>query len=176
MPAYHLMAEGRMGISVVNIGVGPSNAKTITDHLAVLRPEAWLMIGHCGGLRPSQRIGDYVLAHAYLRDDHVLDDMLPPEIPIPPIAEVQQALARAARDRVGRGSRDTEAPPAHRHDRHHRRPQLGAALLEIGAPLLAVARCRHRHGVSDHRRRRAIASASPTARCSAFRTSRCTAN
>lgn len=96
MPAYHLMAEDRTGITLVNIGVGPSNAKTITDHLAVLRPEAWLMIGHCGGLRPSQRIGDYVLAHAYLRDDHVLDDMLPPEIPVPAIAEVQQALARAA--------------------------------------------------------------------------------
>ena len=96
MPAWHLIAPGGAGITLVNIGVGPSNAKTITDHLAVLRPDAWLMIGHCGGLRPSQRIGDYVLAHAYLRDDHVLDDMLPPEIPIPPIAEVQQALARAA--------------------------------------------------------------------------------
>ncbi|MCP6456861.1 AMP nucleosidase, partial [Klebsiella pneumoniae] len=70
--------------------------KTICDHLAVMRPEAWLMIGHCGGLRPSQRIGDYVLAHAYLRDDHVLDDVLPPEIPVPAIAEVQQALARAS--------------------------------------------------------------------------------
>ena len=96
MPAYHLMAPGGSGITLVNIGVGPSNAKTITDHLAVLRPEAWLMIGHCGGLRPSQRIGDYVLAHAYLRDDHIMDDVLPPEIPIPAIAEVQQALARAA--------------------------------------------------------------------------------
>lgn len=96
MPAWHLMAEDGSGLTLVNIGVGPSNAKTITDHLAVLRPEAWLMIGHCGGLRPSQRIGDYVLAHAYLRDDHVLDDVLPPEIPIPAIAEVQQALARAA--------------------------------------------------------------------------------
>lgn len=96
MPAYHLMADDRTGITLVNIGVGPSNAKTITDHLAVLRPDAWLMIGHCGGLRPSQRIGDYVLAHAYLRDDHVLDDVLPPEIPVPAIAEVQQALARAA--------------------------------------------------------------------------------
>ncbi|MEH3102004.1 AMP nucleosidase [Sphingomonas adhaesiva] len=96
MPAYHLMAEDGTGITLVNIGVGPSNAKTICDHLAVMRPEAWLMIGHCGGLRPSQRIGDYVLAHAYLRDDHVLDDMLPPEIPVPAIAEVQQALARAA--------------------------------------------------------------------------------
>ena len=96
MPAYHLIAPGGEGITLVNIGVGPSNAKTITDHLAVLRPHAWLMIGHCGGLRPSQMIGDYALAHAYLRDDHVLDDILPPEIPIPPIAEVQQALQEAA--------------------------------------------------------------------------------
>lgn len=101
MPAYHLMAEDRMGITLVNIGVGPSNAKTITDHLAVLRPEAWLMIGHCGGLRPSQKIGDFVLAHAYVRDDHVLDDVLPPEIPLPAIAEVQQALAGAAEEVSG---------------------------------------------------------------------------
>ena len=96
MPAYHLMAPGNTGITLVNIGVGPSNAKTICDHLAVLRPQAWLMIGHCGGLRGSQTIGDYVLGHAYLRDDHVLDDVLPPEIPIPPLAEVQVALNRAA--------------------------------------------------------------------------------
>jgi len=96
MPAYHLKREDKSGITLVNIGVGPSNAKTICDHLAVLRPHSWLMIGHCGGLRSSQRIGDFVLAHAYLRDDHVLDGVLPPEIPIPPIAEVQQALAGAA--------------------------------------------------------------------------------
>ena len=96
MPAYHLMGEGGTGITLVNIGVGPSNAKTICDHIAVLRPHVWLMIGHCGGLRPSQTIGDYVLAHAYLRDDHLLDDVLPPEVPLPAIAEVQQALYDAA--------------------------------------------------------------------------------
>jgi AMP nucleosidase len=96
MPAYHLMADNGSGITLVNIGVGPSNAKTICDHIAVLRPEVWLMIGHCGGLRPSQTIGDYVLAHAYLRDDHLLDDVLPPEIPVPAIAEVQRALFEAA--------------------------------------------------------------------------------
>ncbi len=106
MPAYHLTAPGFAGVTLVNIGVGPSNAKTITDHLAVTRPHAWLMIGHCGGLRPTQTIGDYVLAHAYLRDDHVLDDILPPEIPIPPIAEVQQAMQRAAEITTGE-DRDT---------------------------------------------------------------------
>src|SRR5213076_2556268 len=101
MPAYHLMAEGRTGITLVNIGVGPSNAKTVCDHLAVMRPQAWRMVGHCGGLRGSQTIGDYVLAHAYLRDEHVLDDVLPPEIPIPPIAEVQVAFQAAAESVTG---------------------------------------------------------------------------
>ena len=101
MPAYHLIAADGHGITLVNIGVGPSNAKTICDHLAVLRPHTWLMIGHCGGLRSTQKIGDFVLAHAYLRDDHVLDPVLPPEVPIPPIAEVQQAMALAAEEVSG---------------------------------------------------------------------------
>ena len=95
MPAYHLVAPNGQGITLVNIGVGPSNAKNITDHLAVLRPECWLMVGHCGGLRHSQRLGDYVIAHAYLRYDHVLDRELPVEIPVPPIAEIQVALQQA---------------------------------------------------------------------------------
>jgi AMP nucleosidase len=95
MPAYHLTRPGGIGITMVNIGVGPSNAKTITDHLAVLRPQCWLMLGHCAGLRRSQLLGDYVLAHGYVRADHVLDHDLPTWIPVPPIAEVQQALQEA---------------------------------------------------------------------------------
>ncbi|MBS0847056.1 AMP nucleosidase [Citrobacter sp. JGM124] len=101
MPAWHLIDKQGTGITLINIGVGPSNAKTICDHLAVLRPNAWLMIGHCGGLRESQQIGDYVLAHAYLRDDHVLDAVLPPDIPIPSIAEVQRALYDATKQVSG---------------------------------------------------------------------------
>jgi AMP nucleosidase len=95
MPAYHLTRPDRTGITMVNIGVGPSNAKTITDHLAVLRPHCWLMLGHCAGLRRSQRLGDYVLAHGYAREDHVLDADLPLFVTIPPIAEVQVALQGA---------------------------------------------------------------------------------
>lgn len=96
MPAYHLVRADGQGVTLVNIGVGPSNAKTITDHLAVLRPHCWLMVGHCGGLRQSQTIGDYVLAHAYLRQDGILDRLVPPEIPIPALAEIQIALQEAA--------------------------------------------------------------------------------
>jgi AMP nucleosidase len=96
MPAYHLTAPDGEGVTLVNIGVGPSNAKTVTDHLAVLRPNCWLMVGHCGGLRQTQQIGDYVLAHAYLRQDHILDALVPPDIPIPALAEIQVALQEAA--------------------------------------------------------------------------------
>ncbi|MFN3525739.1 MAG: AMP nucleosidase [Paracoccus sp. (in: a-proteobacteria)] len=95
MPAYHLKRANGQGITLVNIGVGPSNAKTATDHIAVLRPHAWLMVGHCAGLRNSQSLGDFVLAHAYLREDHVLDDDLPVWVPIPALAEVQVALQEA---------------------------------------------------------------------------------
>lgn len=98
MPTYHLKRANGGGITLVNIGVGPSNAKTATDHIAVLRPHAWLMVGHCAGLRNSQRLGDFVLAHAYLREDHVLDADLPVWVPIPALAEIQIALETAVAD------------------------------------------------------------------------------
>jgi AMP nucleosidase len=98
MPSYHLTRDDGAGITLVNIGVGPSNAKTATDHIAVLRPHAWLMVGHCAGLRNTQSLGDYVLAHAYLREDRVLDDDLPVWVPIPALAEVQIALEEAVED------------------------------------------------------------------------------
>ena len=98
MPAYHLTRADRSGITMVNIGVGPANAKTITDHIAVLRPHAWIMLGHCAGLRNTQQLGDYVLAHGYVREDHVLDEELPLWVPIPALAEIQVALEAAVSD------------------------------------------------------------------------------
>ncbi|MDZ4094984.1 MAG: AMP nucleosidase, partial [Paracoccaceae bacterium] len=98
MPTYHLKRADGQGVTLVNIGVGPSNAKTATDHIAVLRPHAWLMVGHCAGLRNSQSLGDFVLAHAYLREDHVLDADLPIWVPIPALAEIQIALEDAVEE------------------------------------------------------------------------------
>jgi AMP nucleosidase len=53
------------------------------------------MLGHCAGLRNTQALGDYVLAHGYVREEHVLDEDLPLWVPIPPLAEVQVALESA---------------------------------------------------------------------------------
>jgi AMP nucleosidase len=106
MPAWHHMLPDRAGLSIVNIGVGPSNAKTITDHLAVLRPDLVLMIGHCAGLRNHQEIGDLVLATAYMRDDRVLDDVLPLSVPVVSnytlnTLMLEEIAARGLRSRLG---------------------------------------------------------------------------
>jgi AMP nucleosidase len=106
MPAWHHQLPDRSGITMINIGVGPSNAKTITDHLAVLRPDLVLMIGHCAGLRNHQEIGDLVLASAYMRDDRVLDDVLPLSVPIVSNYTLNRLLldevtARGLRSRMG---------------------------------------------------------------------------
>lgn len=84
MPAYHHKLENNSGITLINIGVGPSNAKTITDHVGILRSDAMIMVGHCGGLRNHQSIGDFVLANGYMRADRVLDDLFPIGIPVSP--------------------------------------------------------------------------------------------
>ena len=101
MPAFHLIEPGYRGITMINIGTGPSNARTITDHVAVLRPHAWLMLGHCAGLSNSQKLGDYILAHGYMREDHALDNELPPWVPIPALAEMQVALELAVGEVTG---------------------------------------------------------------------------
>lgn len=100
-PRYDLITEKGDGITMINIGVGPSNAKTITDCLAVLRPEVWVMIGHCAGLDGRMRIGDLILGNAYQRKDYILDDRIPADIPIPAVPEVQRALERAVADVYG---------------------------------------------------------------------------
>jgi AMP nucleosidase len=101
MPAFHLVRPDSSGITLINIGTGPSNARNITDHVAVLRPHAWLMLGHCAGLRNTQRLGDYVLAHGYVREDHVLDEEVPLWVPVPALAEVQVALEHAVSEVTG---------------------------------------------------------------------------
>jgi AMP nucleosidase len=95
MPAWHQRTPGQDGVTIIDIGVGPSNAKTVTDHIAVLRPDAMVMIGHCAGLRNHQDIGDYVLATSYLRDDHILDHALPTTIPVIPNPRLNSYLLEA---------------------------------------------------------------------------------
>ena len=180
MPAYHLVRPDRGGITMVNIGIGPSNAKTITDHVAVLRPHAWLMLGHCAGLRNTQQLGDYVLAHGYVREDHVLDEELPLWVPIPPLAEVQTALEQAVEDVTQLEGYELKrimrtGTVASTDNRNWELLPYRNVSTHAGAPLQPEPRRRARHGERDDRGQRLSLPRARTARCCACPTSRCTA-
>jgi AMP nucleosidase len=96
MPAFHLKRRDKSGVTLVNFGVGPSNASTFIENVAPLRPSLVLMVGHCGGLRGEiQTIGTYVLPEGYFRRDRLYDDILPLDQQILPMAEVNIALKNA---------------------------------------------------------------------------------
>jgi AMP nucleosidase len=126
MPAWHHRTDAHDGVSIVNIGVGPSNAKTITDHVGVLRPDALIMIGHCGGLRNHQDIGDFVLATAYLRGDHVLDDVLPIGVPVTPNHYLNRYLLDSLVERDARFRLGTVFTTDNRNWEFNQRPALEA--------------------------------------------------
>ena len=157
MPGYHLVRKNRSGITMVNIGVGPANAKTITDHIAVLRPHAWIMLGHCAGLRTTQELGDYVLAHGYVREDHVLDEDLPTWVPIPPLAEIQLALEEAVEDVTQLEGYELKRVMRTGTVASHRQSQLGAAAAERRRSGVSARAARSR---STWRARRSPATAS----------------
>lgn len=132
MPAWHHRTATGDGVSLVNIGVGPANAKTITDHLAVLRPDTMIMIGHCGGLRNHQRPGDFVLATSYLRADHVLDEVLPPTVPVIPNHWLNRFLLDALEERRATYRLGVVCTTGNRNWEFHQGPTLAA---------VRVARC-----------------------------------
>lgn len=101
MPAYHLVRKDGSGVSIMNIGVGPSNAKTATDELAVLRPEAWMMIGHCAGLSSMQNVGDYVLPNGFVLEDGLMEKLIGTNIDIPDLSEIHTAIKEAIRSELG---------------------------------------------------------------------------
>lgn len=120
MPAFHYVPfdnpgfvedaapDWLPGISLVNIGVGPSNAKNICDHIAVLRSSCWLMLGHCAGIRRTQEIGEYVLASGYERDDHCMERVVRASTSIPSVLEVEEALVDAVRAVTWRSAHSDE--------------------------------------------------------------------
>jgi AMP nucleosidase len=92
MPAYHLKRADGSGITLVDIGVGHSNAMTFMDVIAPIRPAMIMMVGHCAGLRQTHRIGTFLIGDAYFRDPSLGDLGLDANIPVPPITEINHAL------------------------------------------------------------------------------------
>ena len=72
------------GLSIVNFGIGTSNAATIMDLLTARMPKGVLFLGKCGGLKDSTEIGHFILPIAAIRGEGTSNDYFPPEVPALP--------------------------------------------------------------------------------------------
>ena len=101
MPAFHLTRKDGNGISIIRIGVGPSNALNMARKVCTRRPHAVIMLGHCAGIQMNQIRGMFFLVTAYNRFDRILDDYLPLRAGIGPIGELQVSLKDNLAKRLG---------------------------------------------------------------------------
>lgn len=86
------------GMTIINFGMGSSNAATIMDLLSAVKPKAVLFLGKCGGLKKANSLGDYVLPIAAIRGEGTSNDYLPPEVPSLPAFSMLRAISSAIRD------------------------------------------------------------------------------
>ena len=85
-------------ITMINFGIGSSNAATIMDLLSCIEPKAVLFLGKCGGLKKKNKVGDFILPIAAIRGEGTSNDYLPSIVPALPAFSLQKAISTAIRD------------------------------------------------------------------------------
>ena len=85
-------------ITIINFGIGSSNAATIMDLLSGINPKAVLFLGKCGGLKKKNQVGDFILPIAAIRGEGTSDDYLPSIVPALPAFSLQKAISTTIRD------------------------------------------------------------------------------
>lgn len=81
------------GITIINFGIGSSNAATVMDLLSAVEPEAVLFLGKCGGLKKKTKVGDLILPIAAMRGEGTSDDYFHPKVPALPSFSLQKAVS-----------------------------------------------------------------------------------
>ena len=91
-------ATNKDGLSIINFGIGSSNAATIMDLLSAVNPKGVLFLGKCGGLKKSTEIGNFILPSAAIRGEGTGDDYFPQEVPALPSFKIHKYVSDKLRD------------------------------------------------------------------------------
>lgn len=87
-------ATNKEGLSIINFGMGSSNAATIMDLLTGVNPNGVLFLGKCGGLKKSTELGHFILPIAAIRGEGTGDDYLPEEVPAMPSFKIHKYVSQ----------------------------------------------------------------------------------
>ena len=83
----------KSNISIIDYRVGAPMAALIIDVLSYIQPQAVVMLGLCGGLHRMQKVGDFLLPVAAIRDEGASKYYMPPQVPSLPAFLVQQYIS-----------------------------------------------------------------------------------
>jgi len=86
-------ATNGAGLSIVNFGMGSSNAATVMDLLGSIAPKGVLFLGKCGGLKKSTEIGHFILPIAAIRGEGTSNDYFPPQVPALPSFKLHKFIS-----------------------------------------------------------------------------------
>jgi AMP nucleosidase len=85
-------------ITIIDFSIGSPMAATIMDLLSAVNPKAVLFLGKCGGTKPYNKLGDFILPLAAIRGEGTSNDYFPPEVPALPSFNLQKAISSSIRD------------------------------------------------------------------------------
>lgn len=87
-------------VTLVDFKIGSPTAALIIEVLSTINPTAVLLLGMCGGLHRSLKVGDFVLPTAAIRDEGVSRHFMPPQVPALPTFKIQKFVSQIV---VGQG-------------------------------------------------------------------------
>lgn len=91
MTAVH---DRKRGVSIVDFSIGSPTAALIIEMLATVDPTAVLLLGMCGGLHRSLKVGDFIIPTAAIRDEGTSHHFMPPQVPALPTFKIQKFVSQ----------------------------------------------------------------------------------
>jgi len=66
-------------ITIIDFSIGSPMAATVMDLLSAINPQAVLFLGKCGGIKPYNKLGDFILPLAAVRGEGTSNDYFRPK-------------------------------------------------------------------------------------------------
>ncbi len=92
--AMGVVHSSSTGVSIVDFSIGSPTAALIIELLATIDPKAVLLLGMCGGLHRSLKIGDFILPTAAIRDEGASRHFMPTNVPALPTFKIQKFVSQ----------------------------------------------------------------------------------
>lgn len=92
--AMGVVHSAKADVSIVDFSIGSPTAALIIELLSVVEPKAVLLLGMCGGLHRSLKVGDFILPTAAIRDEGASHHFMATQVPALPTFKVQKFVSQ----------------------------------------------------------------------------------